>query len=124
MSPPVESWFTPWGWSWSSGPTLGEKIEAERVRDAALARPDPPSIDVDEQSNVTKLAISAPTTGLGLEINPMMKDMQGNRASWINFLPLRAAHRYHIVTESGEPVAREVGEVMDLAADHTFPPSE
>jgi len=73
---------------------------------------------------VAKLASSAPTTGLGLEINPIMKDMQENRASWINFLSLRAAHRYRVVTESGEPVAQEVGEVMEIAADPTFPPPE
>ena len=121
----------PWGWSGSSGPTLGEKTEAERIRDAALARPDssllssqPPSIDIDEQLNVTKPASSAPTAGLGLEINPIMMDMQENRTSWINFLSLRAAHRYRVVTESGEPVVQEVGEVMDLAADPAFPPPE
>ena len=50
--------------------------------------------------------------------------MQENRASWINFLSLCVAHRYHVVTESGEPVAQEVGEVLDLAADPTFPPPE
>jgi hypothetical protein len=131
ISPSGGSWLRPWGWSGSSGPTSDEKTEAERIRDAALARPDPsllsspsPSIDVGEQSNVTKLATSAPTTGLGLEINPIMKDMQENRASWTNFLSLRAAHRYHVVTESGEPVAQEVGEVMDLEADPAFPPPE
>jgi len=71
ISPPGGSWFTPWGWSGSSGPTLDEKIEAERIGDAVLARPDPsplssrpPSIDVDEQCNGTKLASSGPTTGL------------------------------------------------------------
>jgi len=71
ISLPGGSWFTPWGWSGSSGPTLDEKIEAERIRDAALARPDPsrlssqpPSIGVDEQSNGTKLASSGPTPGL------------------------------------------------------------
>jgi len=59
------------GLVWERGPTLDEKIEAERIRDAALARPDPPplssqppSIGVDEQSNATKLASSGPTTGL------------------------------------------------------------
>ena len=51
-------------------------------------------MDVDEQSNVTKLASSAPTTGLGLEINPIMKDIQENCVSWINSLTLHAAHRY------------------------------
>jgi hypothetical protein len=131
ISPPGGSWLTPWGWSGGSGPTVGEKTEAERIRDAALARPDTsplssqsPSIDIVEQSNVTQLASSAPTTGLGLEVNPIMKDMQENRASWINFLSLRAAHRYRVITESGEPVVQEVGEVMDLAADPTFPPPE
>lgn len=131
ISPPSGSWLRPWGWSGGSGPALGEKTEAERIRDAALARPDPPnlsspspSVGVDEQPSVTKLATSAPTTGLGLEINPIMKDVQDNRASWINFLSLRAAHRYHVVTESGEPVAQEVGEVMDLEADPAFPPPE
>ena len=131
ISPAGGSWLRPWGWSGSSGPTLGEKTEAERIRDAALARPDPsllpsppPPIDVDEQSNVTKPTTRAPTTGLGLEINPIMKDMQENRASWINFLSLRAAHRYRVITESGEPVEQEVEEVMDLAADPTFPPPE
>jgi len=70
------------GWSGSSGRTLGEKTEAERIRDAVPARSDPsplssepPSIGIDEQPNVAKLASSAPTTGLGLEINPIMKDM-------------------------------------------------
>ena len=131
ISPPGGSWLRPWGWSGSDAPTLGEKTEAERIKDAALARPDPsllsspsPSIDIGEQSNVTKLATSAPTTGLGLEINPIMKDMQENRTSWINFLSLRAAHRYRVVTESGEPAAQEVGEVMDLEVDPTFPPPE
>ena len=131
MSPPGGSWLRPWGWSGSGGPTLGEKTEAQRIRDAALARPDPsllsqPSslMDADEMSNATKLATSAPTNGLGLEVNPIMKDVQENRASWINFLSLRAAHRYRVVTESGEPVAQEVGEVMDLEADPAFPPPE
>ena len=115
----------------AAGPTLDEKIEVERIRDAALARPDPsplisrpPSIDVVEQSNVTKLASSAPPTELGLGIHPIMKDMQENRPSWINFLSLRAAHRYRVVMESGEPVAQEVVEVLDLAADPTLPPPE
>ena len=53
-----------------------------------------------------------------------MKDMQENRASWINFLSLRAAHRYRVVTESREPVAQEVGEVMEIVVDPTFPPPE
>jgi len=116
------------GWSGSSGRTLGEKTEAERIRDAVPARLDPPplsseppSIDIDELSNGAKLASSAPTTGLGLEINLIMKDMQENRTSWINSLSLRAVHRYRVVAESGEPVVQEVGEFMDLAADPTFP---
>ena len=54
----------------------------------------------------------------------MMKDMQENRASWINFPSLCVAHRYHVVAESGEPVAQEVGGVMDLAADPAFPRPE
>jgi len=53
-----------------------------------------------------------------------MKDMQENRASWIKFLSIRAAHRYRVVTESREPVAQEVGEVMEIAVDPTFPPPE
>jgi len=53
-----------------------------------------------------------------------MKDMQENRASWIKFLSIRAAHRYRVVTESGEPVAQEVGEVMEIAVDPTFPPPD
>jgi len=53
-----------------------------------------------------------------------MKDMQENRTSWINFLSLRATHRYRVVTGSGEPVAQEVGEVMEIAVDPTFPPPE
>jgi len=130
ISPPGGSWLTPWG-SGSSGFTLGEKTEAERIRDAVPAKLDPSplssgpsSIDIDERSNVAKLASSAPTTGLGLEINPIMKDMQENRTSWINFLSLRVVHRYRVVTESGEPVAQDVGEVMGVTADPTFPPPE
>jgi len=53
-----------------------------------------------------------------------MKDMQENRASWINLVSLRAAHRYRVVTEPGELVAQEVGEVMDVAADPIFPPPD
>jgi len=131
IPPPGGSWLTPYDWSGSSGPTLGEKTEAEHIADAAFARPgisllssQPPSIDIDEQSNVAKLASSAPTTGLGLEKNPIMKDMQENRTSWINFLSLRVVHRYRVVTESGEPVAQDVGEVMGVTADPTFPPPE
>ena len=125
------SWLNPWGWAGGSGPTLGEKTEAEYIRDAALARPDPslpsslpPSTNIDEQSNLTKLGTGAPTTALGLEINPIMKDMQENRAGWMSFLSLRAAHGYRVITESGEPVVPEVGEVIDLEADPAFPPPE
>jgi len=81
-------------------------------------------MDIDEQPNGTNLASSAPTTGLGLEIELIMKDMQENRASWINSLSLRAVNRYRVVAESGEPVAQGVGEVMDVAADPTFPPPD
>jgi len=108
----------------------GEKSEAERIRDAALARPDPslplspPSTNIDEQSHATHVATSALTTGLGLEINPIMKDVHENRASWMSFLSLRAAHGYRVVTESGEPVVPEVEEHMDLEADPAFPPPE
>ena len=53
-----------------------------------------------------------------------MKDMQENRASWVNFLSLRAVHRCRAVAESGESVAQDVGEVMEIAANPTFPPPE
>jgi hypothetical protein len=122
-SPAGGSWLIPWGWSGGGGATLDGKTEAECIRDAALARPDPtlssspsPSMNVDEQSK--------PIMALGLELNPIMKDIQDNRASWTSFLSLRAAHGYRVITESGEPVVQEVGEVMDLEADPDFPPAE
>ena len=126
--PPSGSWLNPWSWTGGSEPTLGERTEAECIRDAALARPNPSlpsslplSTNIDEQSTLTKLGT---TTALGLEINPIMKDMQENRASWVSFLSLRAAHGYRVITESGEPVVQEVAEVIDLEADPAFPPPE
>ena len=126
--PTSGSWLNPWSWA---GPAPSEKTEAECIRDTALARLDPPpssslppSTNIAEQSNLTTLGTSTLTTALGLEINPIMKDMQDNRASWVSFLSLRAAHGYRVITESGEPVAPEVGEVIDLEADPAFPPPE
>jgi len=61
------------GLVWEQWAHARREDRGRAIRDAALARPDPPppplspqppSIGVDEQSNGTKLASSAPTTGI------------------------------------------------------------